>query len=54
MTTHGLTAEFLAFSDSRYVPQLMGTKVHYCVKNILQKEQVKIVAEDKPNVRISK
>jgi hypothetical protein len=41
MTTHGLTAEFLPFSDSRYVPQLMGTKAYYCV-NILQKEQLKI------------
>jgi len=42
MTTHGLTAQFLHFSDSRYVPQLMGIKVHYCVKNILHKERVKM------------
>jgi hypothetical protein len=39
MTTHGLTAEFLRFSDSRYVPQLMGTKVHYYVNNIFIKNR---------------
>jgi len=41
MITHDLTAVFLQFSDSRYVPQLMGTKFRYCVNNILHNEQVK-------------